>query len=311
MKKMKCLFAAVLLLAGMAMPDGTFFNQGAGYISNDVAEVNRTFQTASRPCRLWGATQYVLIRFDYTEFQAMPSTALCTLYVTKTSFGGWPDAAKTWDLSDAALYVVKGTWTEGSLDADADNSTGLMSWNYRAYPTTWSGTTTGNTAFTSAQKAPNSKYVFGGSSLNDPMVVPIDKKQIDSMKTGRYGGFALVGTGASTQYYVAHTGHFIDWVDGPAIEKEGAAAVRFTLSASPNPATAATTLSAGLRLSDKNASLAVYNMNGQKVADLSSQLKTGASVRILWSTAALPNGVYLAKLVAGKNQIVKRITLIK
>jgi hypothetical protein len=57
--------------------------------------------------------------------------------------------------------------------------------------------------------------------------------------------------------------------------------------------------------------MVVYNMNGQKVADFSSRLSAGKVVRIAWKTLSLPNGVYLAKLTAGKNQIIRRLTLVR
>jgi hypothetical protein len=81
------------------------------------------------------------------------------------------------------------------------------------------------------------------------------------------------------------------------------------LTATPNPATADVRFWAYADLSLGKSRLVVYAGNGKKVADLSNRLMQDADV--LWSTAGLPRGIYLAKLTAGNKTVARRLALVR
>jgi hypothetical protein len=212
---------------------------------------------------------------------------------------------------------MKGTWNELQISADQINLPGGVSWNYRAYPKTWNDSAQGNV--TTAMRTIGIHNAFMGADVADQAYVVIAPYSIiDSMKTGRYNGLAL-RPNEGAMYWVAHLGHYISWgnptPDGcaDAINANPAKALgaRMTLAASPNPFNTATTLAANLRGTDKRASLRIYNLKGQKVADFSSALKNSPTGKVVWTAGALPNGTYIIKLVSNREQFVKRVTLIK
>lgn len=303
MKKVLAVTAALLFLAQMAMPQGILFAVGGCYVSNYSTETTTTFQTSSRPVRVWTSNYSGLIRFDATDLGTINSP--CTLYLANANNGQAAPAGQ----ANLIPYLLKGTWQESSNAEDAVNLTGGVSWNYRAYPTGW-GVPSGTGDMSSGIARKNSVNGVGGMTLTDMNTVVLDPVIVDSMKTGRFCGL-LISPGAGAQYWLAHIGNYLAWGEDVAVEAPAKAANRMVLSASPNPFTSTAALNVSLRNSDKGATLAIYGLNGQKVADLSAKLTAGKTVKISWNAGALPNGVYVAKLSAGKLQAVKRLTLMK
>jgi hypothetical protein len=80
----------------------------------------------------------------------------------------------------------------------------------------------------------------------------------------------------------------------------------FGLTASPNPFNPSVTL--GVHGIKGQAQLAIYDLTGRKVADLTGKAKNHS---IVWDASSMPNGAYVVKLVNGKQSMIKRIMLIK
>jgi hypothetical protein len=57
--------------------------------------------------------------------------------------------------------------------------------------------------------------------------------------------------------------------------------------------------------------LAVYNMLGQKVADLVQEVKSAGSYTITWNASNLPTGMYVYRLQMGNEVISKKMMLVK
>ncbi|MFH0920395.1 MAG: T9SS type A sorting domain-containing protein [Fibrobacterota bacterium] len=54
--------------------------------------------------------------------------------------------------------------------------------------------------------------------------------------------------------------------------------------------------------------LAIYDLSGRRIADLSEQAKTGTAI---WNASGKPSGIYIARLTAGGKNLTRRITLVK
>ncbi len=57
--------------------------------------------------------------------------------------------------------------------------------------------------------------------------------------------------------------------------------------------------------------LEVYNLLGQRVALLLDEPMAAGRHTVTWYATNEPSGIYLVRLVAGKVQMVKRLTLVK
>ncbi|GAB5407647.1 MAG: hypothetical protein BalsKO_00120 [Balneolaceae bacterium] len=78
----------------------------------------------------------------------------------------------------------------------------------------------------------------------------------------------------------------------------------------PNPFNPSTTIS----YSVENAgpvSVSVYNVMGQKVAELVNATKTAGSYSVTWDASSVSSGMYFYQLTAGGQTLTKRMTLIK
>jgi hypothetical protein len=66
----------------------------------------------------------------------------------------------------------------------------------------------------------------------------------------------------------------------------------------------------GRNVSTTHPHLAIYNIHGKLIADFNSEIRNSKST-IEWNAAALPAGVYIARLSLGGKTFVKRLTLLK
>lgn len=83
----------------------------------------------------------------------------------------------------------------------------------------------------------------------------------------------------------------------------------------PNPFTELTTLSfTGVK--QKSATIAIYNLKGQKVTNIVNNALRGGKGEIVWNGCdsegkKLPSGIYFAKLIAGNQSTTRKILLMK
>ncbi|MEK7670568.1 MAG: T9SS type A sorting domain-containing protein, partial [Bacteroidota bacterium] len=79
----------------------------------------------------------------------------------------------------------------------------------------------------------------------------------------------------------------------------------------PNPFNPSTTIQFTLA-EDGKASLKVFNMLGQEVARLfDGEAQAGRVQQVKFDASRLPSGLYIAKLGAGKQQMLRKMMLIK
>ena len=57
--------------------------------------------------------------------------------------------------------------------------------------------------------------------------------------------------------------------------------------------------------------LSVYNILGQKVADLVNKYLNSGSYEVNWNAAGLSSGIYIYRLEAGSKVISRKMTLLK
>ena len=78
----------------------------------------------------------------------------------------------------------------------------------------------------------------------------------------------------------------------------------------PNPFNPSTVISYSIAKAG-NVTLKVYNMLGQEVATLVNGYQAANSYEVNFNASGLSSGVYLYKLTAGSNSIIKKMTLMK
>jgi flagellar hook assembly protein FlgD len=78
----------------------------------------------------------------------------------------------------------------------------------------------------------------------------------------------------------------------------------------PNPFNPTTTISYSLP-KNVNVNLTVYNITGQKVAELINEYQTAGQHRVQWNAGNFASGIYYYKLTAGKFSTAKRCLLMK
>ncbi|MBI3005746.1 MAG: T9SS type A sorting domain-containing protein, partial [Ignavibacteriales bacterium] len=90
------------------------------------------------------------------------------------------------------------------------------------------------------------------------------------------------------------------------------AAKEFRLESNyPNPFNPSTTIEFTLA-EDGFASLRVYNMLGQEVATLfNREAQAGKLQQVKFDASRLPSGLYFAKLEAGRQQMMRKMMLLK
>ncbi len=96
----------------------------------------------------------------------------------------------------------------------------------------------------------------------------------------------------------------------PPLQAGGEIPKAFSLSLSPNPFNASTTIRYGL---DKSATtrLAVYDLSGREVSELASGRVSGGMHSVTFKAEGLPSGVYLVVLDAGGKRIVRKALLMR
>ena len=78
----------------------------------------------------------------------------------------------------------------------------------------------------------------------------------------------------------------------------------------PNPFNPSTTINYSVE-STGEVNISVYNLMGQKVAELVNATKTAGSYHVTWDASSVSSGMYFYQLTAGKQTLTKRMTLIK
>ncbi|MBD3170719.1 MAG: T9SS type A sorting domain-containing protein [candidate division Zixibacteria bacterium] len=84
----------------------------------------------------------------------------------------------------------------------------------------------------------------------------------------------------------------------------------FLLRNYPNPFNASTTISFDLTVGS-DVKLEVYNIKGQKVAELVDDFMPSGNHQLLWNAEDNSSGVYFYKLKAGRQSVTKSMTLMK
>jgi hypothetical protein len=78
----------------------------------------------------------------------------------------------------------------------------------------------------------------------------------------------------------------------------------------PNPFNPATTFRYDIP-KDANVQIVVYNIYGQKVADLINKMQNAGSYQLTWDAAELPSGTYMIRLQAGSYMQKRKCVLMK
>jgi endonuclease/exonuclease/phosphatase family metal-dependent hydrolase len=78
----------------------------------------------------------------------------------------------------------------------------------------------------------------------------------------------------------------------------------------PNPFNPATIINYELSITN-DVELSVYNLLGQKVVTLVSKIQKAGHYQVEWDGSEFPSGVYLYILTAGKEQVVKKMVLLR
>ena len=100
-------------------------------------------------------------------------------------------------------------------------------------------------------------------------------------------------------------------LDVTNVKNEQEIPASFSLSANyPNPFNSSTTITFALP-SAHYIDLCVYNMNGQKVADLIHEMKPAGVYSLSWDASALSNGVYFYQMRAGNFTQIRKCMLMK
>jgi hypothetical protein len=99
---------------------------------------------------------------------------------------------------------------------------------------------------------------------------------------------------------------------GSAEVEIGLAAKEFKLESNyPNPFNPSTTIAFTLA-DDGKATLKVFNMLGQEVATLfDGEAQAGRIQQVKFDASRLPSGLYFAKLESGKQQMLRKMVLMK
>ncbi len=94
-------------------------------------------------------------------------------------------------------------------------------------------------------------------------------------------------------------------------ENEGSIPTSFELSQNyPNPFNPSTKIQYALPQAS-NVKLTIYNVLGQKVAELINGFKAAGSYTVDWNASNLSSGMYIYRLEAGANVLTKKMTLLK
>ncbi len=78
----------------------------------------------------------------------------------------------------------------------------------------------------------------------------------------------------------------------------------------PNPFNPSTTINYTMKNAGQ-ATISIYNVMGQKVAELVNEVKSQGSYNVTWNASGTASGVYYYKLEAGGKSITQKMTLIK
>ncbi|MBI3006239.1 MAG: T9SS type A sorting domain-containing protein [Ignavibacteriales bacterium] len=141
-------------------------------------------------------------------------------------------------------------------------------------------------------------FVAGAGTSTSPR----DYSYVDvNLSPGRYAyRIKQIDNDGTFQYY------------GNAEVEIGLAAKEFRLESNyPNPFNPSTTIAFTLA-EDGKATLKVFNMLGQEVATLfNSEAQAGRLQQVKFDASQLPSGLYFAKLEAGKQQMMRKMVLLR
>jgi hypothetical protein len=172
-----------------------------------------------------------------------------------------------------------------------------------------------------------------GNTIEDPLLMGISR-EFDGMLDPRPSAGSPALTGAASiddEYFMAtaYRGAFdpnaelwtagwtaldqLNYTSYTSVDEEGAQglATSFALKQNyPNPFNPTTTIEYTMAAAGK-VNLTVYNIMGQKVAELVSGVKAQGTHKLTFDATNLSSGVYFYQLQAGSTVMTKRMTLIK
>ena len=120
----------------------------------------------------------------------------------------------------------------------------------------------------------------------------------------------LTGPAAVMQKSKTTGTRFAVTVGPPTLNTEDKASVFVLEQNYPNPFNPSTVINYSVANSGK-VSLIVYNILGQKVAELVNEIKTAGSYNVTWNAASAASGVYYYRLEAGEQTLIRKMMLIK
>ena len=226
----------------------------------------------------------------------------------------------TYEQSDVSIYVATtlNVELEESICAPADpavnNETGLFTWSVPEpednleYKSINNAINAGNLAMASEQEIPETLtrsvdyyIVYLDGTLIDQTTQMFF--EFDTVEGWSYGEEYTAGVSAhytsNNESILAETDFtclFIDPVNGNDIPLVTALTGNY-----PNPFNPSTTINFAVSQEDSPVKISIYNIKGQLVQNLIDKNYPAGKHQIVWSTEALPSGVYLCKAnIAGK-----------
>lgn len=274
-----------------------------------------------------GREDWLVARFD---------TSLCLRYLA--TFGGeGNDRATDVDILEDGRLLIAGHMSVGRstpviIQADQGGDTALSIaqvihtgaangvWRYalklisgRVDTVVFTSFALGTGGSVSGEAAENWSVLENGDGNNGDSVIFVAENSVDD--TARISGFAL--TNSSQQY------DFIDWsatsvygrVLGPHLSSDADDARpelpnELTLFAYPNPFNPTTMIAFDLPKAGR-AKLVVYDLNGRLVQTLLDEQMSGGHHEFGFDGAALPSGIYFARLSAGNLVKTQKMVLLK
>lgn len=96
-----------------------------------------------------------------------------------------------------------------------------------------------------------------------------------------------------------------------AVHPEDKPPLQFALSQNfPNPFNPKTIINYELQITN-DVDLSIYNLLGQKIANLVSEKQEAGSHQVIWDASGFPSGIYFYQLTAGKFQEMKKMVMIQ
>jgi len=279
----------------------------------NAISVNRYYKTEL----LTGTPGSGTVKINFGADDGVTSNGTLVVARSGSQSGTYTDLSRT---SSTTAYVISGTYTPAATDflllgSTATNPLPVQLKSFSAATNRlsselhWStATETNNYGFEIERKAVSSQlsaiswqkvgFVAGAGTSTSPK----EYSYVDaSVSPGRYAyRLKQVDNGGTFSY------------SGSAEVEIGLAAKEFKLESNyPNPFNPSTTIAFTLA-DDGKATLKVFNMLGQEVATLfDGEAQAGRIQQVKFDASRLPSGLYFAKLESGKQQMLRKMVLMK